>query len=114
MRAILVCGSRDYSDPRKLFGELDFFKPDIIITGDAEGADHLAEAYGKVHDIPVFKFHANWKDYGRKAGYKRNLLMVQQFPRVCLCFYKGSITKGTKITRDLALKYGVAVIEYNE
>lgn len=105
---VLVCGGRDYSDYEKLRIELDKIR-DIseIIHGGARGADTLAGKYAEENSIPCKRFNALWDLYGKSAGYRRNVEMLNDNPDVVLAF-PGS--KGTAMMIELAKKAGVEVI----
>jgi hypothetical protein len=44
----------------------------IVIVGDNNGADSLAEDYAISHNYNVFKYEADWESSGNKAGFERN------------------------------------------
>lgn len=44
----------------------------VMVVGDNNGADHIAENYGNHKDYDVFKFIAHWDTVGKRAGYDRN------------------------------------------
>lgn len=48
-----------------------------IISGGAKGADSLGEKYAEEYGIPVVRYPADWKKYGRAAGPKRNEEMAR-------------------------------------
>ena len=75
---ILVCGSRSFSDYNELEQRLDrIIAPGCsIISGGAVGADSLAVQYAKKHNIPYEVVLPKWKVYGRSAGFKRNIEML--------------------------------------
>lgn len=47
-----------------------------IVSGGANGADTLAEKWAKRHKIEFVAFLANWDKYGKSAGIKRNIDMI--------------------------------------
>lgn len=73
-----------------------------IIEGGAKGVDNIAAIYAKEHYISLRDMPADWKKYGKKAGFIRNKEMVD------LCDYGIAIwdgySKGTKHTIDLLKK----------
>lgn len=73
-----------------------------IVSGGARGADRLAENFAWKHHIPLQIFPANWNKYGKKAGYLRNIEIVDNSDFV-IAFWNGE-SKGTKMTIDLAKK----------
>ncbi len=93
---VLVCGGRTWgwahpteSDYRqrlaarqraKTYSVLDAFhnrEPiDVVINGDARGADRLSSKWATHRGVPVARYPANWKHEGRAAGPIRNQRML--------------------------------------
>lgn len=44
----------------------------IISGGCPEGGDNFAKLIARYTGCPILIFHANWKRYGRQAGFLRN------------------------------------------
>ena len=112
---ILVCGGRDYDYAKSnvLYAALDLVtlaETDIfIITGGARGVDHLAACWALSHDYGQKVYPADWKTFGKKAGYLRNMQMLKEGkPDLVVAFPGG---KGTAMMVDLATKAGVKVIQ---
>jgi hypothetical protein len=82
-----------------------------VIHGGAKGADAFAgiaaEQLG--YDIEVFK--ADWKQFGKRAGFVRNLTMLNTAPDLVIAFWDGD-SLGTKHTIDEARKRGIEVEVY--
>lgn len=81
MNVIIVTGGREYSHTQKVNSTLDNEKPNLIVVGDAIGADALAREWARKNCVPCLVFYADWTKYGRAAGPKRNedmLLFVQE------------------------------------
>lgn len=78
MRTI-VAGSRDGVTQEDVDHAIENcgWSPSIIISGTARGADTMGEDYAARHNIPVERFPANWKEYGRSAGAIRNKEMAK-------------------------------------
>ena len=101
---ILVCGSRDWTDtgpaprgpsdtvlpragplPPALGGDLIHRElsalrdVDVVIEGEAPGADTLAAAAARELGIPVLPFPADWDRYGRGAGPVKNQQMTDDW-----------------------------------
>ena len=51
------------------------FTPTEIVSGMAPGADTLGMAWAVANNLPIKKFPADWKRYGRAAGPIRNSQM---------------------------------------
>lgn len=111
MRA-LVCGGRDYSDRRSLYGALDKLHSDHLITaliaGGARGADSLAADWAGMRSIPATIYNADWEAHGRKAGPIRNQRMLDDGkPDLVVAFPGG---KGTADLVARAERAGVEIM----
>lgn len=115
MKRVLVCGGRDYSDYNIMATYLEKYltSTDILIHGNANGADVLSERvridlYGE-EETKVVRFPADWSKYGKRAGPIRNQQMLDEGkPDLVLAFPGGS---GTLDMVTKARKAGVVVIE---
>lgn len=122
---ILVCGGRDYEDKDRVFSVLDtlarehskYYNPKdnwlpsdiLIIAGGAKGADDLAAAWAMVNWSGYKEYSAEWKKYGKSAGYRRNTqMLVEGNPDLVVAFPGG---RGTAMMVDIAKKAGVEVLE---
>lgn len=116
---IIVAGSRGYNDYKQLESVLQKFineNPNrrfVIISGTANGADKLGERFGTEHGIEVRRFPAEWNKYGKRAGYLRNLQMLEYAMKadgeaVLMAFWDGK-SKGTKHMITSAKKAGITV-----
>lgn len=128
---VLVCGGRDYSDMRcvhRVLRKLDSVNSiDIIIHGDASGADNHGKTWGLCNKKEVIPYPAKWDDlsvpgavirpgkhgpYNVMAGYQRNLLMLtEERPDLVVAFPGG---KGTAHTVKLTRELGIPVMEIND
>lgn len=105
---VLVCGGRYYNDYTRLSNTLRDYDIDVLIHGAASGADSLADFYGKNDNLIIQRYPADWKKYGRSAGYKRNAQMLEEGkPDLVIAFPGG---KGTAMMIDIARKAGVEVV----
>ncbi len=90
---ILVCGGRDFSDWDLLASTLDRLGPSSIVHGAARGADTLAGVYAQKKKLPCQAFPADWKKYGKSAGFRRNEDMLKRSnPDLVLAFPGGNGT----------------------
>lgn len=82
MTRVLVCGGRNYSEQTLLNATLDWIDKQhgitTLIEGGASGADALARTWAVLHNIPVLTFPAQWTKFGRSAGHKRNVQMLDE------------------------------------
>lgn len=85
MRAILVTGSRQWTDVNAIFDRLDIIAHGVysgydgwglLIHGDAKGADAIAHQWGLTRDWNIIRMPADWSN-GRGAGHIRNHHMVE-------------------------------------
>lgn len=86
---VIIAGSRTVRDRKAVFDILDEVHAvspitEVVsgkqvsydeVTGEKYGADYLGECWAKSMGIPIKEFPANWRKYGRRAGFKRNVLM---------------------------------------
>jgi hypothetical protein len=89
---LLVCGGRNYENWDLMKDVLDNFLQnnniDVLIEGEAKGADSMAREWAEDRGIPVMKFPANWMKYGRAAGPLRNKQMLNDGkPHYAFAFY---------------------------
>lgn len=97
---LAIVGSRTFFDYKVLKKTLDDISTEHglnyveIISGGAKGADSLGEMYAKEKGIPTKIFPAEWKKYGKSAGFKRNVDIIKNCD-VCVCFWNGE-SHGTK------------------
>ncbi len=105
---LAIVGSRTFNDYSLLEHTLYnlILESDIeikeIVSGGARGADSLAKQFALDNDITYLEFKAAWDLYGKSAGYKRNVQIVEACDAV-LAFWDGE-SKGTKHSIDLAKK----------
>lgn len=76
LKAVLVTGSRHWSEQHAIQRMLDIAKPSVLIHGNAPGADNIAGIFAATLGIGVIPMPARWDLYGKSAGPKRNELMV--------------------------------------
>lgn len=125
MTRVLVCGGRDYgtrvteegytvintAEVENLNTTLDSLKTEftdlVIIQGEARGADTLAKDWALRNKVMTLSFPANWKQYGKSAGYRRNTQMLEEGkPDIVIAFPGG---RGTKMMCEIAETAGITV-----
>jgi hypothetical protein len=110
---VLVCGGRTFSDHDQVFRTLDRLHADnrieLVIHGDARGADRLAQTWAFSNGIPEQAFKAKWDDikglspltlkrnahgrlYNPLAGFARNEEMLRACPTHAIAFAGGNGT----------------------
>ena len=116
MTRVLVCGGRDFGKEAKerwfVQDYLDIQHLDRPIThliqGGARGVDEEAKSWAETNNLPNTEYPANWGLYGKSAGYKRNVQMLEGGkPDLVIAFPGG---KGTAMMIKLAKDAGVETI----
>lgn len=118
---ILVCGSRTYTDRRQLTLILNGIvapfvaqnKPVIIVQGEADGADLMAKRWAEFapDNITTEDYPADWDTYGKRAGYLRNIQMLESGVNLVVAFLDVEMTTGTGHTVREAKAMGLPVWE---
>lgn len=110
---VLVCGGREYNDGTRvnfILDQLHHATPiDVIIQGEATGADTLAKEWAEYHGIPVDPFKAHWRIYGKRAGAMRNTQMLIEGKPDLVVAFPGN--DGTADMVKQADKAGVPIFE---
>lgn len=104
---VLVCGSRDWHRDdivRERLARLP--RGTTIIHGGCRGADNIAGRTAHSLGFHVIEYPADWAEYGRSAGIRRNIAMLAQNPDLVLAFHLNGST-GTQHVIDEALKRGI-------
>ena len=112
MFKVIIAGTRTFDDYEALKAYADYklgqIKEDIeIISGGATGADALGERYAKEKGYLLRRFPADWKQYGRAAGVRRNKEMAQNADAL-IAFWNGE-SRGTKNMIEEARAAGLLV-----
>jgi len=102
---VAIVGSRDFGSPDVVEAYVNSLPPDtIVITGGARGVDRWAENYARAREMTVELFPADWTRYGKSAGFRRNVQMVERADKVVV-FWDGK-SPGTKHSIELARAAG--------
>ena len=106
---IAIVGSRTFSDYITLENYIDGIvkenQYDVteVVSGGAKGADALGELYATTHGLKKTIFYADWKTYGRRAGFVRNVDIIKNCD-ICFAFWDGE-SHGTKHDIELCEEY---------
>lgn len=57
----------------------------LVSGGCPKGGDRFAEIISKKYKIPIFIFQADWKRYGRIAGFLRNTYIAELSDLLIAC-----------------------------
>lgn len=114
---LLVCGSRDWTDRKRIRDEIVAIgveNIDVLIEGEAPGADVISKEVILDLGFPanrILKFPANWTKFHKAAGPIRNQqMLIEGRPTLVLAFHDDlEKSKGTKDMHDRAKKAGINV-----
>jgi SLOG family YspA-like protein len=110
---VLCCGDRAWANVAVMARTLDLLAPgDVVIHGDAPGADRMAGALAAARGHEVIPIAADWDRYGRSAGPVRNRAMLRLHPDVQLVLAFHDHIRDSKGTADMiavALNAGIVV-----
>jgi hypothetical protein len=103
---LLVTGSRKWTDFYLLNAELNAIHEatpiELLIHGDADGADAHAKAWAKANEIPYLSIPAKWKKNFKAAGPIRNSVMLDFMGIVPTHYIAFSITASLEESRGTA------------
>jgi hypothetical protein len=115
---ILITGSRDWDDAGAIHTALDAIAREAfrigeeitVVHGCARGADMIADGWARDRrqnwPVLVERHPADWKMYGRRAGWVRNHRMVQAGADICLAFINNE-SAGATGCANLAERAGI-------
>lgn len=110
---VLVTGSREYTDRKKIESRLAQLPKDaIVIAGGARGADDIAREAAMLLGLHCAEVKANWRTFKDTAGPLRNRAMLSLEPDLVLAFPLAD-SRGTRgcIAEAEKLDIPVEVIE---
>jgi hypothetical protein len=109
---VIIAGGRDYIFTEFDKAALNALLVDVpiteVVSGCAPGADTCGEQWAISKNIPIKKFPADWKKYGKSAGYKRNKQMAE-YANVAVLFPGG---KGTDLMFSLAKEKNLKIYDF--
>lgn len=98
---VLITSSRNWTDQRQVWGALNSLLVDVtvrhdrlvVIHGDCPtGGDRHARQWCETELesgstlVVERRFPAKWNEFGKRAGFMRNQVMVDLMPDLCLAF----------------------------
>lgn len=105
---IAVVGSRDFprlAEVRAFVAGLP--RDTVIVSGGARGVDTAAVDEARVRGMRYIVLPADWKTWGKRAGFMRNADIVEAADRI-VAFWDG-VSRGTPHTVRLAEAAGKPV-----
>lgn len=111
-KRLLICGDRNWIDKDEIRQCIETIDPDVIIEGEARGADRMAREVALEMDYilgdTLLSFPADWDKHHKAAGPIRNQQMLTEGqPTIVYAFHINiGESKGTKdmIKRSLKAK----------
>ncbi len=102
MARVAVGGSRNVDSIELVAEVLDqiLIEDDIILSGNAPGADRMGEEYAKQRGMECKIIPSEWNKHGLKATMMRNEVILKAADFV-ICFWDGQ-SEGTKHMIDIA------------
>jgi hypothetical protein len=75
----IIAGTRTFTNYGIVCMAMSEFGEDVteVVSGCACGVDTLGEMWAQMRRIPIKRFHADWKLYGKSAGMIRNREMAR-------------------------------------
>lgn len=125
---VIIAGSRDYNNysyinqkVTSVFDQLILNNNNtVIISGGARGVDQLAEKFAIENDFMFKEFLAQWEEFGKSAGIRRNLQMAhyasnfgKESDHAYLIAFWDQKSRGTKNMIDIAKKMKIKTFVFN-
>lgn len=104
---VLFCGSRSWDNQRLVdrlmvqLGNLLNWRFHVV-QGGARGGDEQAWLAAKKLNVPVTTLKADWRKHGKRAGYLRNITMLEMQPQYVVALWDG-VSRGTLHTIEKAV-----------
>ncbi len=104
MAKVAVGGSRSIESYQLICDVLDnlLVEGDVILSGNAPGADRLGERYGNENGYDVKLIPSEWEKHGLKATMMRNEVLLKACDFV-ICFWDGE-SEGTRHMIEIATR----------
>lgn len=114
---VLVCGSRNWPSNAMWFITQAMIEHaehgSLVITGGARGVDQHAHREAIRLGWPTRVMSADWEGHGRRAGFLRNIAMLDEQPDLVLAFHAHG-SKGTAHTIREAYRRGIRMRVFTE
>lgn len=108
MRTI-IAGSRTIINYQELLFAIASagWKPTVVVSGCAKGADLLGEVWANSYQVPILRFPADWETNGKYAGILRNVQMAEN-AEALIALWDG-VSTGTRHMIETAHEHGLQV-----
>lgn len=110
-RRVIIAGSGEFHDSAIFDKRMELYfgenTPKVIINDGTSGTAQLARNWAKAHDIPVFTYRADWKQFGQMAGHNRALRMLENADAALIFHAEGD--RATEILLEYAVKAKIPV-----
>lgn len=108
---VLVTGPRAFTDRMALWNALEALKPDVIIHGEADGADTFAGHWAHNHRVAEFSKPFG-KLLGKGGGPLRNAYLIEQYiPDLVVACRTTGPDRGTRDCMARAIERGIPVLQ---
>lgn len=78
-----------------------------VVSGGCRGVDQAGEEWARLRGIPIKVFPADWKQFGKSAGFRRNAEMAS-YAEALVAVWDGK-SPGTRNMIEVAKKAGLKV-----
>lgn len=108
----IISGSRSCTELRHIYDAVKAsgFSPSVVISGTCRGPDRFGEEWAKANGVPIERFPADWNQYGKQAGYIRNVDMACH-AEALIAVWDGE-SNGTRHMINAARAKGLKVFVY--
>lgn len=113
---VIVTGSRIWPSSITIAHVLFKLNPQLVIHGNARGADQMAHQWALANERDFHGFSAKWKTlsktatsirgYSAEAGHERNGRMLAAYPNTLVIAFPYGAAKGTRDCINQALEKG--------
>ena len=109
----IIAGSRDINDFQVVDHAINSsgFIITEVVSGTARGVDKEGEGWASLNNVPIKRFPADWKQFGRGAGHKRNAAMAE-YADALIAIWDGA-SPGTRNMINEAAKRGLELYVYS-
>jgi len=119
VKSILICGSRNWTNHeiiKTALKKIQYPKATpYVIHGDAIGADTIGKEEAEKLKYITKAYPTDEKKYGKKAGYIRNIEMLNTNPYIVFAFCNDlPRCIETSMIIELAKQRGIPIILYSE